>query len=303
MRLLNFILLIIALGLLSACSTSSATSTVAAPSNPTPTTPPGQVASDIGYASSLQEEGESWTLDIYAPSEAGIWPVVVFLHGFGATKEGHIRESQTIAERGAVVYVLDWPTWIEDLAERENGKGFREMSEVVGCGIRFARATAADYSGDSSHVTLIGFSYGGYLGIWTALASNSLDSMWEEFSANNDGPPALVDCERSQNSIIVDAFIGVGGAYFLAEKFEERNPELWEIVSPIAYLGRDPDFPIRLLHGERDTMAQPESSQTFNDILLEAGFDTQLIMYDGIHLVPPELTAEIVQELAGGSQE
>ncbi len=260
MRLRSFIPFIITLGLLSACRTSSATSTDNAPINPTPTTPPFQVASDVAYASSLQEEGESWTLDIYAPSEAGIWPVVVFLHGFGATKEGHIRESQTIAERGAIVYTLNWPTWIEDLAERENGKGFREMSEVVACGIRFAKATASDYGGDSNHVTLIGFSYGGYLGSWIALASDTIDSSWEELSANNEGPPALVDCERDQASIDVDAFIGVGGVYFLAEIYEERNPELWEIVSPIAYLGRDPDFPIRLLHGERDTMAQPESS-------------------------------------------
>ena len=177
------------------------------------------------------------------------------------------------------------------------------MFEVVACGIRFARATAADYSGDPSHVTLIGFSYGGYLGVWTALASDSLDSMWEEFSANNDGPSAQVDCERNQTSVLVDAFIGVGGAYFLAEKYEERNQELWEIVSPMAHLGRGPDIPIRLLHGERDTTVQLESSEMFNELLLEAGYDTQLIMYDGIHRVPPELTAEIMQELARGSQE
>lgn len=177
------------------------------------------------------------------------------------------------------------------------------MSEVVACGIRFARETAPDYSGDPSHVTVVGFSYGGYLGGWTALASDSLDSMWEEFFAIEEGPPAQVGCERNLASVKVDAFIGIGGAYFIADNLQESDEELWEIVSPIAHLGRDLGFPIRLLHGERDTMAQPESSQTFNDILLEAGFDTQLIMYDGIHLVPPELTAEIVQELAGGSQE
>ena len=303
MRLRYFILLIITLGLLSACSTSSATSTDTAPINPTATTPPFQVASDIVYASSLHDDGDIWMLDIYAPNEAGNWPVVVFLHGFGATKEGHIRESQAIAERGAIVYVLSWPTWIQDLAEQEKGKGFREMSEVVACGIHFARETASDYSGDPSHVTLIGFSYGGYLGSWVALASDTIDSSWEEYSANNEGPPAQVDCERDQASIDVDAFIGVGGVYFIVEQFEESNQDLWEIISPMAYLGRAPDMPIRLLHGERDTTVQLESSERFNELLLEAGYDTHLIMYDGIHRVPPELTAEIVQELAGGSQE
>jgi acetyl esterase/lipase len=258
------------------------------------------VARDIVYASSLQEDGESWALDIYAPNEPGNWPLVVFLHGFDALKEGHIRESQAIAESGAIVYTLNWPTWIDDLAERGNGLGFREMYEVVACGIRFAKTTALDYGGNPSHVTLIGFSYGGYLGIWTTLAADSLDSAWEEFSANNDGPPAQVGCKSVQASIKVDAFIGVGGAYFTAKKFEERNPELWEIISPLAYLGSDLDIPIRLLHGERDTMAQPEYVEEFRDILLEAGHDSQLILYDGIHRVPPELTAEIVQDLAGG---
>lgn len=88
---------------LSGCSTAQSTPTVDIPIDPTPTTPPWQVASDVVYASSLHEDGDSWMLDIYAPNEAGNWPVVVFLHGFGATKEGHIRESQTIAENGAVV--------------------------------------------------------------------------------------------------------------------------------------------------------------------------------------------------------
>lgn len=281
----------------SACSTSPSTSTVASSIDPTPTKPPLQVGTDILYASSLQEDGDSWRLDIYAPNDTGNWPVVVFLHGSsGSTKEGYIKESQIIAESGAVVYTLSWPTWIQDLAERENGKGFRQMSEAVSCGIRFAKSTASDYGGDPSHVTLIGFSYGGYLGIWTVLVSDNLESMWEQYSANNDGPPTLVDCERDQASIKIDAFIGIGGAYFAAEKYEEGNSELWEIISPLAHLGSELDIPIRLLQGERDTTVH--SPEEFRDILVEAGYDTQLIMYDGAHRVPPDLTAQIVQDLA-----
>lgn len=282
-----------------ACSTSPSTSTAAPSSDPAATTPSYQVASDIVFASSLNEDGDSWMLDIYAPNETGNWPVVVFLHGYGSLKEGHIRESQVIAESGAVVYTLNWPTWIDDLAGRENGKGFREMYEVVACGIRFAKTTASNYGGDPSRVTLIGFSYGGYLGIWIALATDSLDSAWEDFSVNNDGPLAQVECTSDQASIKVDSFIGIGGAYFTARKFEERNPELWKIISPLAHLGGDLDLPIRLLHGERDDTALEEYVEEFRDVLLEAGYDPQLILYDGIHRVPPELTAEIVQNVAG----
>jgi fermentation-respiration switch protein FrsA (DUF1100 family) len=97
----------------------------------------------------------------------------------------------------------------------------------------------------------------------------------------------------------VDAFIGIGGGrYTAAEVLQERDPDLWEIVSPFSHLGRNLELPIRLLHGERDTTASPESSQRFNDVLLEAGYDSRVILFDGRHIVPPGLTFEAVMELA-----
>ena len=242
-------------------------------------------------------------VDIYAPNEDGNWPVVVFIHPDGATKDGYIKESQAIAENGAVVYTLTWPTWIHDLAARENGKGYREMSEAVTCGIRFAMATASDYNGDPNHVTLVAFHGGGYLGVWTALAANSLDTIWEEFFANKNGPPAQVGCEKSLAPLKVDAFIGIGGSYLLSEKLQESNLELWEIVSPIAHLGRGQGIRIRLLHGEHDDESPLENSQILNDILLKEGYDTQLIMFDGGHHVPTQLTAELVIQLVRERQE
>ncbi len=56
--------------------------------------------------------------------------------------------------------------------------------------------------------------------------------------------------------------------------------------------------PSRLLHGERDTVTNPESFQKLNDALIEAGHDSRVILFDGRHIVPPQLTAEIVLELA-----
>ena len=288
--------------LLSACTSQPATS-IAPPISPTPTGAPLPVASDIVYASSLLDEGISWKLDIYTPNQAGNWPVVVFIHPDGATKEGYIKESQAIAENGAVVYTLTWPTWIHDLAARENGKGYREMSEALACGVRFAMATASDYNADLNHVTLVAFHGGGYLGIWFALASNTLDTMWEDFFSNNDGPPSQVVCERSLAPIKVDAFIGIGGSYLLTEKLQESNLELWNIVSPIAHLGRDLGVYIRLLHGEHDDESPLENSQMMNDILLREGYDTQLIMFDGGHDVPTQFTADLVIQLVSERQE
>jgi acetyl esterase/lipase len=265
---------------------------------PTPTSPI-QVTNDVLYATSLQPEATTWTLDVYAPNEAADSPVVVFAHGFKAVKEGHKRESQVMAEHGAVVYTITWPTWILDLAERDRGRGYREMSEVITCAIRYARATALDYGGDPNWVTLVGFSWGARLGSWVAIAGEGLDPMWDEFAVDRGGPAQQVECEENGVSGNVNAFVGIGGRYAYAKNMQENDPELWKIASRLAHLGQNPDLVIRLLHGERDERVNPEYSTQFNEVLTEAGYDTELILYDGVHLVPAELTAELVMELAG----
>jgi acetyl esterase/lipase len=294
-QMINLALVMLLLG---ACGAPQPTPTVAAPTM----TPPVEVTSDVVYATLLQPDVTEQMLDVYTPEEAGTWPVVVFLHGFNATKEGHIKESQAIAEQGAVVFTVDWPTWIEDLAARENGKGFREMSEVLSCAIRFARATASDYGGDPSQVTLVGFSYGADTGAWVALAGDDLDRLWEEFASIRGGPPPQVECVVSGVSANVDAFVGIGGHYDFAEPLQKRDPGLWQIASPFSHIGQDLDLQVRLIHGERDSVS-PEHSVQFNDVLAEAGYDTSLTLFDGIHRVPIELTAAKVMEVAGEAGE
>lgn len=272
---------------------------------PTPTLPPATptpaitVTNEVIYAISLEESETSWALDVYTPVENGDWPTVVLIHGLGVIKESYIRESKIISESGAVVYTVDWPIRVPDLAALDNGRGYREISETLSCAIHFARATAADFGGDSGHVTLVAHSYGALYGAWIALASDNLDAQWEAFQVERDGPPAQVECERNSDAARVDAFIGIGGGrYTAAEVLEDRNPALWEIVSPFSYLGQNTELPVRLLHGERDTTASPESSQMFNDVLLEAGYDSRVILFDGGHIVPPQLTFDAVIELA-----
>ena len=68
-------------------------------------------------------------------------------------------------------------------------------------------------------------------------------------------------------------------------------------MSPFSYLDLNPSLPIRLLLGNDDQVADPESSPAFNEALLEAGYDSELITFDGAHIVPPDLTYETVTEL------
>jgi acetyl esterase/lipase len=280
--------------LLGACGAPQLTPTVAAPTM----APPVAAASDVAYAVPLQPDVAEQRLDVYTPEEAA-GPVVVILHGLDNNKEYYAPLSQAIAEQGAVVFTVDWPTWMADLAARESGKGFREMSEALSCAIRFARATASDYGGDPSRVTLVGHSYGAAAGAWVALAGDNLDRSWEGFASIRGGPPPQFECVVSGVSANVDAFVGIAGRYDFAGPLQERDPELWQIAGASAHLGQDLGLRVRLIHGERDDLVRPEHAVQFNDALAEAGYDTSLRLWDGKHQVPTELTVAEVIEAAG----
>jgi acetyl esterase/lipase len=247
----------------------------------------------------LQPDVIEQRLDVYTP-EAAAGPVVVILHGLDNNKEYYAPLSQAIAEQGAVVFAVDWPTWMADLAARENGKGFREMSEALSCAIRFARATASDYGGDPSQVTLVGHSYGAAAGAWVALAGDNLDHSWEGFASIRGGPPPQCECVVSRVSANVDAFVGIAGRYDFAGPLQGRDPELWQIAGASAHLGQDLGLRVRLIHEERDDLVRPEHAVQFNDALAEAGYDTSLTLWDGKHRVPIELAVAEVIEVAGG---
>jgi len=264
-----------------------------------PTETPNQVAeaNNLVYATRFRPEVEEQLLDVYTPEEEGLWPVVVFLHGHGATKANSIWVSQAIADQGVVVFAIDWPAILAKAAASENGKGFRVMYEVVSCAIRFARATAADYHGDPSQVTLVGHSLGASTGAWIALGSDYLEGMWEEYALIHGGPPSQVECAESLTSDHIDAFVGIAGPYDWNDKFKESDPDLWNIVSPYAFLDKSLDLSIRLIQGEQDHIVDPKVSVQFNDVLLAAGFDTRLILHDDMHMVPVELTTSVVMEV------
>jgi predicted esterase len=275
-----------------ACNTLQTTPTVVPANEPSVT-----VTNDIVYAISLQPDVSEQRLDVYAPKDAGDWPVVIFIHGSGGTKEGYIKESTALAEHGVVVFTPNWSEIIPDIAARDNGKGFREMHDVLSCAIRFARNNATEYGGDASRLTLIGHSYGATLGSWIALSGDNIDDSWEEFSNVRGGPPSQAECVEKDASIAVDAFIGIAGRYTLSSSLQESDPELWNVVNPSSQVERGPMLPIRLLHGERDTTVSPDFSAQMKDILLASDYDVELILYNGTHQVPSDLTVETFIDL------
>jgi len=292
LRLLTVTLALLAT-ILAACGAPQPTNTVPSPTG----TPPAPVENDVVYAQPLQPDLSAYGLDVYTPGEPGAWPVVVFLHGYDGNKEYFAATSQAIADQGAVVYTVDWPTPRPVIAAQDNRAAFRQASEVLACAIRYARASAPDHGGDPEDLILVGFSFGAAFGAGVALAGGDLDRAWEEFSSARGGPPPQVECATGEGSARVDAFVGISGYYSFAP-LRIRDPDLWEIVSPDAHVGQDQDLRIRLLHGERDSIVNPEQSVNLNDLLLAEGYDSRLILFDGIHTVPTELTAAEILAVA-----
>lgn len=260
---------------------------------------------DLVYAKVLKRgEPVELMLDVYAPEEAGDWPLVLFLHGFGDTKEGTFQLPQAIAQQGAMVFNIDYPDIDPTVACLDKGKGHRELDEIVACAVRLARVSAADLGNETAPVAIAGFEYGGGVGSHIALLGDAVESRWEEYAATYGGPPCQCECVVSQGSSHVDALVGIAGIYdafigyegkYGREFMQEKDPELWKML--YGSIGENPELKIRLLHSQTDATIPYENSVAFKAILDEAGYDVELIPFEGGHTTPVELTVQTVMEV------
>jgi acetyl esterase/lipase len=272
--------------------------------------PTVKVTKDIAYTTPLQPGtipevpsinqvgyGVVQKLDVYAPADSGPWPVVVLAHGIIESKESYADLSQALAEQGVVVFTVNLPMSLPNIAVRENGVRYRESHETLACAVRFARAMAPDYGGDPARVTLAGFSMGGARGAYIALVGDDLDRLWEEFTSVRGGPPPQVECAVNGATAHVDAFVGAFGCYNWIDLLQEKDPELWELNSIYTHLGKNPDLKVRLIHGEEDYQCPYEFAVKFDAALAEAGYDTELTPFEGGHWLPAQLTVEKIMDV------
>ncbi len=239
-------------------------------------------------------------LYIYAPSEPGPWPVVVVVHGYLQGPAQFDNLSRAIAREGAVVYNID---------ANFDSPHLIGITRIA-CAVRFARATAPDYGGDPSRITLVGNSRGAATGAVVALAGDDFEG----------------ECVMSDGSARPDALVGYEGGYDYATSgdldrpsvrtmsiLRETDPELWEALNPYSHIGRNPNLQIRLIHGDdfdsRWYDISPEVSTEFHQALADAGYDVELTIVENashIDLTVPDtrgftLTVQQVMELARGS--
>ena len=209
-------------------------------------------------------------LDVYAPGEPGPWPVVVFVHGVSQDRSVVRPLAEAIASQGAVVF---------NVGASMHGQ-FTETTRQVACGVRFARATAADYGGDVSSITLVGHSAGAAIGMVVALA----------------GDDYARDCVVAEGSALVDVLVGYEGPFDWATtdydlinlvQLREEDPDLWRAIDPYAHIGKNPDLVVRLVHGDDADVAWYEIPRAvsieFAQALRAAGYETDMTLLDDAH--------------------
>lgn len=248
-------------------------------------------------------EDTTLTVDLYVPADPSDAPIAI-----------DPWYADEIAEAGAIVAAVQQGVpdpEVDDVAERyisNHGAQIRAGAEATACAIRFARARASELGSDDPTVVIAGFSAGGGVAAHVALFGTTLEERWEEFAATAGGPSSQVECMVSGGSTHVDALVGGAGAYDLyvpvieglyGRTFvREHDSELQQFLA--GALGAHPELTVRLTHGTADAAIPMTVSADFEEALAGAGYDVQLVSYDGGHTAPPaEIGLEIFTELLG----
>lgn len=252
--------------------------------------PPVRAVREVPYTKPVSATAQEFKLDIYAPKQAGLYPVVVFLHGGNTSKDDPVYQElfTDLVMAGAVVLsAQSFENSGGALARADKGAGIRHDHENAACAVRYARAVAPQYSGDPKQVILIGHSGGGYTGLWVTLAGDQLDQAWETV-ASQGGPPRQVECLAGQDeSPLPDGFIGYNGGLVYFDQMRNEFPSLFKVLDPRSHVGRNPEIPLLLVFGDQDFsyVYMPWFKKGVDEMvsmLEKAGHEVQFELWPGI---------------------
>lgn len=258
------------------------------------------VIEDLVFATDRENAEAVSMLDLYLGAGGEDAPMVVFIDGQGLSRKSRTVLPAALAEQGVNVAVVSGHPSVEPEASlADGGGGLRELVETVACAVRFARGS--EYGSESAPLVLSGYSYGGGSAAHVALAGESFASLWEEFSESG-GPPSQVEC-ATEGSTRVDGFVGIGGTYDIFVGQESRfSDALWQQEAPElrkvfqSAVGLHPELKVRLLAGDSDWLPI-EVPSGLQVVLAPAGYDVEVIEFEGGHVVPHDLAVEQIMGL------
>ena len=168
------------------------------------------------------------TVDIYRPEGRGVFPIVVVLHGGGWRWRSRMKKvCRALAREGFVALNLFYSLWPKSIYPQ----ALQDVQEAV----RWARANAAELGGDSSRVSLWGYSAGGHL----ALLAGLDPALGARAIVAGASPTRLDVYPRSP---LIQGFLG---------RTYQEAPALWRDASPVNHARKDSP-PVFLYHGESD---------------------------------------------------
>lgn len=255
------------------------------------------ITKNIGYGRAEREK-----LDVYQPTAAGTFPVIIWVHGGSWTsgnKELYSPVAQAILPANFVVVVPNYTIEQQKGRIEDTPLVFRQAQEIADV-VAWTREHIALFNGDPNRITLGGHSAGAHL---TGLVV--LDPSW--LAKRNHSPQEIC------------GWYGVSGPYSLAAQADfERNVKHREPTLLFEVFGGDKNFkrgspqtfvradtpPILLIHGDMDETVPVSVAQNLHAALQQAGASAELkiypntthsgILFDALAQEKPKLVQDII---------
>ncbi len=218
----------------------------------------------------------SLKLDLYLPKDLKApAPILMFVHGGGWSKgkRGDYRYyCVKFAEQGYVVATISYR--LRDVAL------FPAAVEDTKCAVRWMRANAAKFDGDSDRIAMIGGSAGGHLAMMTGYSAD--DTALEGTGGNPDVSsrvqavvnlygPVDMTTEYARNHELIISYLG---------KSYAEAPDLYERCSPLHYVSAD-DSPTLIFHGSLDELVPISQAERLDEALEKAGVEHEFYPLKG----------------------
>ncbi len=208
-----------------------------------------QSLTDIVYSKIGQRE---LFLDLFSPSENGIYPGVILVHGGGWTSGSKLHNRDfavALSKKGYVVANIEYR-----LAQEAQFPG---AVEDVKTAIRWLRTNSRDYKVNTNRIFGIGTSAGGHLIAMAAttdhsnkfVGQNSYPNASNKLNATiimGTGVDQVARVKAAPNQYVESAFIFFGGNYSsVSEKYVLGSPitHISEKMSPILMIDGELDMP------------------------------------------------------------